>query len=261
VKFSETLDSVTGSQGQFEVLLTEDWSQGHSTFGGLQAAVALRAMERLLPREIPLRALQTTFLAPVPAGPVQIEARILRAGKNAVHAEARLMSQGSVTGVVVGVFGGARSSVVEIVPRQPPLTSADAVVSRTPPSGAPTFFQHFEVCVLRGGRLYSGSKDPTGIFEIGFRDGGAVTAAHVVALADVIPPLALTMLDRPAPGSSLTWMLEMLTVNCDRFSPTGFRVDAELLAARDGYTNQSAVIWGPGGEPVALSRQTMLVLG
>ena len=41
----------------------------------------------------------------------------------------------------------------------------------------------------------------------------------------------------------------------------GWRVDAEMAAAHNGYINQSLVLWGPGGVPVALGRQTMVVFG
>ena len=40
-----------------------------------------------------------------------------------------------------------------------------------------------------------------------------------------------------------------------------WRLDAELTAAADGYISQSTMVWGPGGEPVALSRQSMVVFG
>ncbi len=41
----------------------------------------------------------------------------------------------------------------------------------------------------------------------------------------------------------------------------GWRMDATMMAAGSGYTNQSMVLWGPGGMPVALGRQTMVVFG
>ena len=56
-------------------------------------------------------------------------------------------------------------------------------------------------------------------------------------------------------------MLELLRDPYDDLGMNDWRVDAELIAARDGYTNQSVMLWGPGGEPVALSRQSMVVFG
>ncbi len=63
------------------------------------------------------------------------------------------------------------------------------------------------------------------------------------------------------PGSSLTWMLEFLADSFSHLPLERWRIDLELLAARDGYTNQSGLLWAPDGSPIALSRQSMLVYG
>jgi hypothetical protein len=83
----------------------------------------------------------------------------------------------------------------------------------------------------------------------------------VIAIADLIPPIALSHLRKPSPGSSLTWMLEFIADDFAHLALENWRVDAELVFAGDGYTSQSAMIWGPGGIPVALSRQSMVVFG
>jgi hypothetical protein len=59
----------------------------------------------------------------------------------------------------------------------------------------------------------------------------------------------------------MTWMLELLTNRFDGLALSGWRVDATLVAAQHGYTSQSCMIWGPRGEPMALSRQSMVVFG
>ena len=53
--------------GESQLDVPEDWLQGRTLFGGLQAAVAFAAMRSLVP-QAPLRSLQATFLAPVPGG-------------------------------------------------------------------------------------------------------------------------------------------------------------------------------------------------
>ena len=55
-------------------------------------------------------------------------------------------------------------------------------------------------------------------------------------------------------------MLELLTHRRD-LPCEGWRVDAQLDAAVDGYTSQGLTLWGPGGVPVALGRQSMVVFG
>ena len=73
--------------------------------------------------------------------------------------------------------------------------------------------------------------------------------------------IALNMLTAPVNGSSLTWMVEFLRDRYDDLPATGWRVDAELVAARDGYLNQSLSLWAPDGTPAALGRQTMTIFG
>jgi hypothetical protein len=41
----------------------------------------------------------------------------------------------------------------------------------------------------------------------------------------------------------------------------GYRLDAEMVVGKDGYTSQSVMVWGARGEPIALSRQSMVVFG
>ena len=125
----------------------------------------------------------------------------------------------------------------------------------------PAFTQHFRARWLRGDLPFSGGRQRDNVLQLSLRDEGPVDETHVLAFADFIPPIALSMFDMPTPGSSLTWMLELLRDRYDDLGMNDWRVDAELIAARDGYTNQSVMLWGPGGEPVALSRQSMVVFG
>src|SRR5579864_204174 len=92
MRFSEVLDSVRAHDGGWTAQVTEDWMQGRSVFGGLQAALTVRAMRASVPREIPLRVLQMVFVAPVGPGPVDVRAGVLRAGKSATHVEARIFA-------------------------------------------------------------------------------------------------------------------------------------------------------------------------
>ena len=62
-------------------------------------------------------------------------------------------------------------------------------------------------------------------------------AEHVIAIADAIPPLALSFLQAPAPSSTLTWTLELLKDRLDDLSFDGWVQHAELTAGRDGYTS------------------------
>lgn len=261
---SQLLARAELQQGALRVEVPADWMQGRSVFGGLQAALALHAMRSLVP-EAPLRTLQTTFIAPV-AGVVTVQAKILRSGKNATHVEARIGDGSTTQALVVGVFGTARSSAVARMPAPQALDPSAPALLELPfgsggMGGGPVFMSHFNVRWLRGQIPFSGGSETSQILDIAIDDPGAASESHVVAIADFIPPIAFSLLSAPTAGSTLTWMLELLVDRVDHLPTSGFRVEAEMVAARDGYTNQAVRLFGPGGEPIALSHQTMMVFG
>lgn len=261
MRFSEAMQTVTRHGDGWQATVSEDWLQGRSAFGGLQSALALRAMRELVPADMPLRSLQTTFVAPVPGGIVGIRAQRLREGHSVIQVEASLCDGGQTLCRLVGVFGSARPSILDLQPVQAPVTSTTARELRYVEGRMPAFTQHFRANWLRGDLPFSGGHRRDSVLQLSLRDQGEPDETHVLAFADFIPPIALSMFDALTPGSSLTWMIELLRDRYDDLGMDNWRVDADLIAARDGYTNQSVMLWGPRGEPVALSRQSMVVFG
>jgi acyl-CoA thioesterase len=260
---SELLASAKPDADGSSLMVPEDWMQGRSAFGGLQVAFALQAMRALVPHA-PLRTLQTTFVAPV-AGSMRVRARILRQGKNAAQVEARIGDATAEQAVIVAAFGTARSSAVARTVIQPDIHTDAARVFELPFAGAgsglPHFTSHFNVRWLRGQPPFSGDTSWRQVLEISMDEPGFATEAHLIAIADFIPPIAFSHLKSPVPGSTLTWMLEPLMDRLEHVTLQGFRIHAELRAARDGYSNQSVTIFGSDGTALALSQQTMLVFG
>lgn len=260
--FNTALASLRAAEGGFEAQVDDTWLQGRSLFGGLQAALAVRAMRALLPAEMPLRTLQVTFLAPVPAGRVNVRAQILRAGKNATHVQAQLVEGDQTLCLLIGIFGARRESVIARVPALPEGVPAQKpIVFAHIPGLTPSFTQHFRVRWLDGGLPYSGAAKPSARLEVGLSDEGPALAEHVLAIADFIPPIGLNYLRKPAPGSSMTWMVDFLSDDYAAEPLAAWRVDADMTAAAHGYTQQSCLITVPSGAPVALSRQNMVVFG
>lgn len=260
MQFSQLMKNIECSEGNVALELSPEWMQGRAVFGGLQTVIALRAM-RTLVTDIPVRSLQTTFIAPPSTRNVTAQATILRRGKSATHVEARLMEGENLLALVVGVFGAARPSEVVRHLEMAPVECETPKTFRYFPGKSPTFTQHFSVKWLQGGMPFSGKQEPLVIVEVAMPGETESSEYHAVAVADFIPPVGLSYLKTPVPGSSMTWMLEFLCDDLDGLPMEGWRVDAELVAAADGYTNQSVMIWGPGGKPIALSRQTMVVFG
>lgn len=282
MRFSEVMRGVVRSGDRWSVEVGEDWAQGRSLFGGLQAALAVRAMRDLRSIDAPLRSLQVAFLAPVPPGAVSLHGRVLRTGKNVQQIEARLVAGEDTLCLAIGVYGAARTSRVAALPTQPAVPAgARIAMPRLPgitpenapsalpaplrlpfvPGLTPNFTQHFGVRWLQGSLPLSGSGETRQILELDLLDDGGdpLDETHVLAFADFIPPIALNLLTTPANGSSLTWMVEFLRDRYHDLALNDWRVDAELLAARDGYLNQSVSLWAPDGTPAALGHQSMTI--
>jgi acyl-coenzyme A thioesterase PaaI-like protein len=258
--FSELLSRIQASPGAATLDVPEDWLQGRTLFGGLQAVIGLAAMRTVAPKA-PLRSLQVTFLAPVPGGPVRAVARILRSGKNTAHVEGRIVDGDNTLALLVGVFGLPRASAVELRPKQPVVSPTKAIELPWIPGATPNFTQHFKARWIVGAPPQAGVTAAENVIELGMRDKGKATEYHAVAMADFIPPIALSHLKEMVPAASLSWMLELLPEDVGALPLDGWRVDAQMTAAQGGYTHQSLVLWGPGGVPVALGRQTMVVFG
>lgn len=85
MRYSQVLATLRPHDGGWVAVVPDTWAQGRTVFGGLQAALAVRAMRDLVSPTVPLRVLQTSFIAPIAPGDVRIEASVLRQGKSATQ--------------------------------------------------------------------------------------------------------------------------------------------------------------------------------
>ncbi len=261
MRFSEVLAGLVPTADGCAVTVPEDWQQGRTVFGGMQTALAVAALRRLVPVDVPLRVVQTTFIAPVPAGVVNLQTRVLRTGKSAIHTECRIVSGEQTQCLIVAIFGSGRASTLRRTPQQPPESRPDRAPRELPyfKGIAPPFTQYFQFRWSEGGFPYSGAAEPSARIQVRFRDETTLDETHVVALADSIPSPGISMLKQPAMSSSLTWTLELLDQDY-AFAPDRFwRLDAEVTAAADGYLAQTVEMWNPQGRLAALSRQSVVV--
>lgn len=262
-EFRQLLDEAQPIPGGLGFEVSEDWLQGRTTFGGLQAAMAVRAMRTLVPAEVPLRVLQTTFVGPVPGGPVSVTVSLLRSGKSVSHVEARLRSGEDICCVAVGVFGKARESALQIAAREYPVLPEPASLKELPfVSGVtPSFTRHYRFLWAEGSWPFSGAARPkTGIY-LQQRSGPVTTELEAIAMADTIPSPGISMLKKPTPASSLTWTLEFLQTDFADSGDGYWLMDAEVTDGADGYFCQTAVLWNAARKVCALSRQSVTIFG
>src|SRR5699024_7353150 len=64
------------------------WTQGRACFGGLIAAIMYRRLQALVP-DRPPRSLFVSFVGPVAAGDIELNAEVLRTGGSVTQAECR----------------------------------------------------------------------------------------------------------------------------------------------------------------------------
>jgi acyl-CoA thioesterase len=272
--FGEVLDSLAGNGDHWSALVPSSWAHGRTVFGGLQVALGVRAMRAALTRALgagngdvaalPLRSLQTTFVTPVTAGvPVALRAEFLRAGRSATHARCDLLQDGKVACATVAIFGAARPSRIVLDIPKPELQVDPESLPDMPqvPGITPEFLQHLQLRWGVGRLPYSGHDDPHSMIFARLRDAGCSAEDTLIALADSIPTPALSMLEKPAPATSINWMLELIgdpgLLDRDGWSLIG----TDVRAGADGYLSQTSVLWGPGGHAFSVSHQSVAIFG
>lgn len=263
MQFSDVLSSLRADGDAFSVELDESWFQGRSPFGGLQAALAVAAMRQRIGDTLPLRVLQVSFIAPIPAGRLAIEVRLLRQGRSVTHVEARLRVGDDTACLVVGIFGKGRASSLRVESQYPEVPRAPEACTRLPfiEGVTPAFTRHIEFSWAAGGFPYSAAKKPRTQIYLRMAEGRPVGEAELIALADAIPSPGLSMLKTVAMASSLSWTLEFLTTDYDPDPAKHWLFTAEVSDGADGYLYQTGTLWSPDRRPVALSRQSVVVFG
>lgn len=243
------------------------WGQGRATFGGLVAAMLYEAMRLKVPAERPVRSLSVTFTAPMAMGePAAFEVEVLREGKSVSQLLGRVVQDGAVVALAQGSFGAARESAVQVevepAPHMPPVEACTELLYQA--GVTPEFTRFLAMRWGEGGMPFSGNQARHMGGWVRLRSAVSddrVSEAHLLALVDAWPPAVLAHLNKPAPGSSLTWTIEFVHPLPALTTRDWCLYRAEIEHARDGYGHIAARLWTADGRLLALSRQTTTVFG
>lgn len=260
--FERILESLIPLKNGWTCEITDDWAQGRAVYGGMAAALAVKAMRLAVGPGYPLRSLLVSFAGPVAPGLVSLTAEVLRSGSSVANLEARLVQEGKTRCAVLGSYGLERPAEISLADqRTPDMPGPEGLESLPYIEGImPRFMQHFEVRLALGAPPLSGVNTT----EIGGWFRFVESAQNPgeewwVALADAWPTPLLSMIKGPAIFSSLAWSLDFATY--DPAQPTdgwwGYRATAESAAG--GYGQCRAEIWSPAGDLVMHSRQTVVL--
>jgi len=203
-------------------------------------------------------------VAPVAAGTgVELRPEFLRSGRSATHARCDLLQDGKVACTTVAIFGAARPSRIALDIPRPEVDADPEALPDMPriPGITPEFLQHLQLRWGVGRLPYSGHDEPHSTIFARLRDSACTAEDALIALADSIPTPALSMLDKPAPATSINWMLELIgdpaLLDRDQWS----LIATDVRAGADGYLSQTSVLWGPGGHTFSVSHQSVAIFG
>lgn len=257
-------DSLTLSPDGDALVATIDpeWSQGRAAFGGLAAALCLRAIERRVAPERTLRSALVQFVAAVEPGPARVEVTLHREGKAITQSEARVVQGGVVRAITLSAHGAPRGSEVKIEGATAPEHPTPDEMQQFPyvEGIAPRFTKHFDYRWGPERFPFIGAERASLGGWIRHRTPTAGDSASLAALIDAWPAPVLPMLTGPAPASSVTWMVNVIaTVPRRGFAPERWwRFEGEADAADGGYADITGRLWSDDGALVATSRQLVV---
>ena len=254
-------DNLTQTPEGLQAEIPDNWRQGRTAYGGISAALALEAVQKLHQDLPPLRSSLINFTGPVPASPVY-RTNILRQGRNVTTIEVKGFDGEAPVISVVFSFGASRESQLSVGFPAPEASPPETCELYTPKDYAkfiPVFFQRFDTRLIAGGRPVTGQNE--GYVRVWSRHQDAASregTSSLLCIGDVLPPGALPMLTQPGPVSSMTWIFNILS---DKPSTKDgwWQIETRLTAAHEGYSTQVMRIWNSAGELIAEGMQSVTI--
>ena len=252
---ADILAAATPIDGGFRPAIPADWLQGRTSYGGLSSALALHAAQHSEPDLPPLRSAQVAFIGPL-SGEVSVTATRLRRGRNAAFIQADIVSEAGLGFRATFVFMSDQVSRIDLdgrlqSPHRPP--APDATLYTGPDEFFTGNFNFLdlkddakgEAEWLRWARL----RAPDGLDPM----------VQVLAVADALPPAAFKLLGKqPAPISSLTWIVNLLTAT-PATTDGWWLLSATSDHAKHGCSSQSMTLWNADGQPIAQGMQSVAI--
>ena len=264
MSFASLLQPLQQKAGaQQTLMIPPNWGQGRAAYGGLVAAFLQSHLDAEQSEGRPLRAAQIALIGPATVGEAQIESQLLRTGKSALQADARLLQNGAVVATLQATYGADRSSQLsEPAPQQPSMKAPEDCPALPYIAGLmPEFTQHFDMRWSEGGLPFSGHESGNMKGWIRFREGEAIdlNPAWVLALVDAWPPAVVARCSGPANLSTMTWAVGYRPIKETIDAQGWWAYQADTISCGEGYAHIRSTLWSPAGEVVALSQQTVAV--
>jgi acyl-CoA thioesterase len=234
------------------------WSQGRTLYGGMTAAFCARAASLAVGELPPLRSAQLAFIGPA-SGRLELKVATLRRGRASTYVSVDCANETGLAARALLAYGDGRSSEVahdhvEAPDVPPPEACAPFFADGAGPAG---FFQNFEMRLAGGARPFTGATPARMSVWVRFlHDAEVDPVVALLALADSLPPAAMTAFSRPAAISTMTWSIDLVhpivAGDWRLVGSTSEQADA-------GYSLQSMSVWDAAGRRLAAGRQTVAI--
>lgn len=259
MSFAGLLAGAVPCEDGFALAVPETWHQGRTAYGGFSTALTLAIAMRRGGELPPLRSAQVSMIAPV-FGEVQVRARLLRRGRNAVWMAAEIVREGEVAFTASFAFMGPVDSALHINDRPVPagLIPVDAARAFVNERGPAFLYNHFDV---RFALPKGEGKRPGMCWWVRARDRqGIDPMVELLLCADSLPPGVMSLLTPATPVSTMQWQCNLLT-------PAPQTRDGWWLLrstgdyAEKGCSSQRMAIWNADGAPVLAGMQSVALFG
>ena len=250
----ELLAAATISDGSFRSQIPATWLQGRTAYGGLSSALALHAAQNSDTDLPPLRSAQVAFIGPL-SGEVTVTATRLRRGRNAAFIQSDIVSEAGL---------GYRATFVFMADQESRISLDERVRAPIPPPPADAELYTGPNEFFTGNFNFLDQKEGLGSAQwlrwARLRDrDGLDPMVEVMAVADGLPPAAFKLLNKaPAPLSSLTWIVNLLTAT-PQTSDGWWLLSANSNFAEHGCSSQTMHIWNAHGDLVAEGMQSVAI--
>jgi acyl-CoA thioesterase II len=251
------------AEGGLQTTLSPDW-QVTGPQGGYVAAIALRAMAGLVqPGFVPV-ALTAQYLTAAAAGPAQVEARLLRQGRNAAFTTATVHQQERMELGASASFFRLAEGPTRLALTPPALPAPEACVpmmTPAPPGQRFPFHENYDLRISEEAFKQSGTEDDF-IFWARYRQQ-SWEGDLVVQAASLIPLLDLAVFPasfRAIPNFPGAVTLD-LTAHWHNYpsSHDWLLLRGRSQHARSGILNGWAEAWTPDGKLLATAAQQAVI--
>jgi acyl-CoA thioesterase len=236
-----------------------NWRQGRTVFGGLSAALSLETILRNETVDLPpFKSAQVSFIGPV-TQPQTFNSSVLREGRSATSVAVDCLSGDELALRTTLSFVRPRPSrIVHDSWCRPPVGGpSEYTTLELDPAVAPACAYNFEMRPAGGSLPVSAAENPELLMWVRHLDAqGVDPAVALIALADSLPPAAMTCFTEPAAISSASWMIDLPQ---PAVAGEWFLINSFSQQALEGDSLQDMEIWDESGRRVLWARQTVAI--